>query len=356
MIKKQFISGLFGLLALHALVQGETYSNDSCCEPPLLPVEPVLCDQIPAIFPYPASVHFDCGRDMYVTGDFIYWTAYSDAAEIGFRNTIDGGTRLLNIKDHYRPGFKVGCGIEIADMIVDVQYIRWHHSYKTNYSSADGESITPFSFSDQVLGIAFIPGYAQLTSQWTYHFDQVLLTFQKPIYIGYRFVLIAGIGVIGDWVKEDTLINGINEVFGPAPGVNGFVKGNFKRWTVGPALLLHSKVLLPCGFRVISNLDLNFCAAQWKGKAQLSFPPVNPANPFANSIEKYKHPVDYWKAGAATQLGLAWESYLCDNYHVYLGLTYDVIATWSLAVSSFDHVIRFDPSLHGLTVEARFDF
>lgn len=354
MIKKQFIAGLLSLIALQTLVQGE---DDTCCDPPLYPIEPATCDQIPAIFPYPASVRFECKTDIYVSADFIYWRAYSNAPELGFLNKADGGTRQLNLKEHYRPGFEVGAGIDLGDLVADIKYIRWHHSYKTRYTAGLGESITPWSFSDQVVGIVFIPGYARLDSQWKYHFDQLLFTLQRPIYIGTNLVLAAGVGVIADWVKEDTLIQGINEVFGPAPGVNGFVKGNFTRWTVGPAAVLYTKALLPCGFRLIGNLELNLTYAEWKGKAQLAFPPVNPANPFANSIEKYAHPVDYWKAGAATQLGIGWESYLwCDSIHVYLGATYDVIATWSLGVPAFDHVLRFDPSLHGWTLEGRFDF
>ncbi|MBS0629854.1 MAG: hypothetical protein JSS30_06485 [Verrucomicrobia bacterium] len=352
MKNRKFISALFTLVAIQALVQAE-----ECCEPGLVAGEPVLCDQIPPIFPYSASVDLDCKRDMYVTGDFIYWTAYSNAAQVGIRNTATGGSRLLYLKDGYRPGFKVGFGIELDELVVEAQYIWWHHRYKTNFSAGPGESITPFTFSAQVLGIAILPGFAQLRTEWRYHFDQLLLSFQRAIYLGSRLSLNGMIGVIADWVKEDTLNLGVNEIVGPAPGVNGFVQGNYKRWSVGPTVGLRAKVLLPCSFRVIGNLDLNIAYLEWKGSGTLSFPPFNPANPFANSTERYKHPVDYWKAGAASQLGLAWERYLCCNaFHVYLGLTYDYITTWSAAVAAFDHIIRFDPVLHGLTLEARFDF
>lgn len=355
MINKQLI--LVNLFAIQAVLHADSSTDDSCCVPDLLPGEPVLCDQIPAVFPYPASLELDCKRDMYVTGDFLYWTAYSDAPWLGILNTPTGGSRMLIIKDGYRPGFKVALGMEIDELVFEAQYIWWHHSYKTNYSAGPGESITPFSFSAQVLGIAILPGFQQLRTVWKYHFDQILLSFQHAIYLGSRLSLNGMVGVIGDWVKEDTLNQAINEVAGAAPGNNGFVEGKYKRWSVGPAIGVRAKALLPCGFRVIGNLDLNICYLEWKGFGTLSFPPVNPGNPFANSTEKYKHPIDYWKVGAASQLGLAWESYLCCNsYHVYFGLTYDYITTYSAAVAAFDHIIRFDPVLHGLTLEARFDF
>lgn len=356
MIKKQIIRGLFSLVAVQSFVQADTFS-DGCCEMEIIPPEPILCEEIPAIYPYPASVLVNCSWDIYVTGDFIYWKAYSNGAEVGIRNTANGGSRLLYLKDHFRPGFKVGLGVDVGPLVLDLQYVRWHHSYKTNYTAGPGESITPFSFSAQVVGIAGLPGFAQLRSKWTYNFDQILFTGQRSFYVGNRTVINAMLGVLADWVKEDTFINGINQVAGPAPGSQGSVIGLFKRWAIGPMIGLHSKFLLPWGLRLLGDIDASLMYLEWKGKSTLSFPPFNPANPFANSTEKYKHPIDYWRAGAATALGVGWESYLgCGQYHVNFAVKYDLIASWSMGIPALDHVLRFDPTLHGWTFEGRFDF
>lgn len=352
MIKKQLICGLFSLAAMQSFLQA-----DECCEPAVIAGEPILCDEIPAIYPYPASVLLDCGWDFYVTGDFIYWKAYSNAAEIGIRNIANNGSRLLYIKDHYRPGFKVGLGVDLGALVLDAQYIRWHHSYKTNYSANPGESITPVSFTAQVVGIAALPGFQELRSKWKFHFDQILVTVQRPVYVGTNLVANIAVGVIADWVEEDTFINGINEVDGLNPGGPGSVIGLFKRWGVGPVLGLRSMALLPCGFRFIGNVDVHLAYLEWKGHTTLAFPPFNPLNAFINSTERYKKPVDYWRAGSSNAIGLGWESYLaCQQYHVYLAVTYDLIATWSMGIPANDHVLRFDPTLHGWTLEARFDF
>ena len=174
MIKKQVIGALFSLVTMQSLVQADAYYQTE-----VVPGEPIECGQLPAIYPQPASVLLDDKWDTYVTGDFIYWTSSTFASCVGMKNTESGGTRFLYVKDHYRPGFKVAAGVDTGVVVLDAQYIRWHHSYTTNYSSKPGDSITPYAFSEY-LGFVAIPDFTQIKTKAKTHFDQLYLTMQRP--------------------------------------------------------------------------------------------------------------------------------------------------------------------------------
>lgn len=357
MKKRNFFYGIFGLVALHTAAFADGYSDGSC-QPEMIPGDPVICGQFGPIYPQDASVDLACScldLDMYVTADFIYWSTYTFTSIVGFKNTATGGTEELNVKDHYRPGFKLGAGIETCLVNLDLQYIWWHHVQKTNYTAGANESILPVTFSE-FLGLLVAPNYSQLRSKWTTHLDQLYFTAQRPFYLGTRLTATAVVGILAQWLKHRTLIDCINEVNGPAPGINGFVDSKHNYWTVGPATGIRGKILFDYGFRFLANFDLALVYQYYtKGISTLSFPPVNPANPFANSTEKWKfhkrfRAVTYWG------LGLGWESYLCCNrYHANFSLLYEIITNTSNS-SNWDHILLSDTYFHGWTLEARFDF
>lgn len=353
MIKKQLIGGLFSFIALHSLLQADGLPEE-CCQPEILPGEPMVCGQLPAIYPQSASIDLGNCTDIYVTGDFIYWTGYMWASAVGFKNTATGGTEALYLKDHYRPGFKVGVGFDASVVILDAQYIRWHHTYTTNHSANAGESLTPFVFTE-FLGLVLPTDYSQLRSKWKIDFDQFYFTMQRPFYVGTRLIVNASVGVMAQWFTQNILINCINAVDGLAPGNNGTVDSKHSNWAAGPAVGIRTKALLWKGFTFIGNFDLALCYQRWtKASDTLSFPPVNPANPFANSTEEYK--ASRTKTIGESSLGLGWESYLaCQKYHVNIAVLYDLILTLANTVNLEPTPIT-DTYLHGLTLEARFDF
>lgn len=353
MIKKQIIGGLFSLIALQSLLQADE-GYEECCRPEIIQGEAMVCGQLPSIYPQSASINLGNCADIYVTADFTYWAAYFWTAAVGFRNTVDGRTGLLYMKDHYRPGFKVAVGYDACCVVLDAQYIRWHHTYKTNYSANAGESLTPFVFSE-FLGQVLPPNYSQLRSKWKYDFDQFYFTMQRPYYNGTWLVLDAVVGVMAQWFTQNIFINCVNEVDGLAPGNNGFVASKHSNWAVGPAAGLRAKTLLCGGLTALGNFDLALCYQRWtKVSNTLSFPPVNPGNPIANSEQKYK--ATRTKAVFTAALGLGWESYLaCQQYHLNISVLYDMIATLGNTLN-LENVLLTDSYLHGWTLEARFDF
>jgi len=354
MKKRNFFYGIFGLVALHATAFADGYS-DGCCVPEIIPGEPV-CGQFGPIYPQDASVDLEGScTDMYITADLIYWSTYTFNSVVGFKNRADGRTEELMLKDHYQPGFKLGVGVETCLVNLDLQYVRWHHVQKTNYSAGANESLLPQTFSG-FLGLVAVPNYSQLRSRWTTHFDQLYFTMQRPFYLGTRVVTTAAVGLIGQWFKHKTVIDCISEVDGLAPGINGFVEGIHHYWTIGPATGIRGKVLFDYGLRFLANFDLALVYQYYtKGQDTLSFPPVNPFNPFANSVEKYKFHKRF-RAITMWGLGLGWESYLCCNrYHANVSVLYEINTNTSNA-TNFEHFLLSDTYLHGWTVEARFDF
>ena len=342
-----------GIFALQSLLQADEVGGE-CCQPEIITGEPMVCGQLPSIYPQSASIDLGNCIDVYITGDFTYWAAYFWSAAVGFRNTADGRTGMLYMKDHYRPGFKVGVGIDASWVVLDAQYIWWHHTYHTNYSANVGESLTPFVFSE-FLGWLLPPNYSQLRSKWKYDFDQFYFTMQRPFYSGTRLILDAVVGVMAQWFKQDILIDCINEVDGAAPGVNGFINSKHSNWALGPSAGLRAKAFLYGGVTALGNFDLALCYQRWtKASDTLSFPPVNPFNPLANSTQEYK--ASRSKAVFTAALGLGWESYLaCQQYHLNISVLYDMIATLGNTVN-LENVLMTDSYLHGWTLEARFDF
>ncbi len=355
MKKRNFFYGIFGLVALHTAAFADG-NSDGCCGPEIIPGEPMICDQLSPIYPQDASVALaNSCTDMYITADLIYWSTYTFTSRVGFKNTANGGTEELNLKDHYQPGFKVAVGLETCLVNLDLQYLWWHHIQKTNYRAGAGESLFPNTFS-VFLGLLAEPNYAQLRSRWTTHFDQLYFTMQRPIYLGTRVVATPVVGLLAQWIKQKTVIDCISEIGGLAPGINGFVDSTHNYWNLGPAAGIRGKVLFDCGFRFLANFDLGVCYQYYtKGISTVSFPPVNPFNPFANSTEKYRFHKRF-KAVTLWGLGLGWESYLCcDRYHANISVLYEIITNTSNS-QNWDHFLVSDTYFHGWTLEARFDF
>ncbi|MBS0630188.1 MAG: hypothetical protein JSS30_08225 [Verrucomicrobia bacterium] len=353
MKKKQIICGIFGLIALHTTSYADQ-SDVGCCQPEMIAGDPVVCGQFGPIYPQEADIATACScMDMYVTADLIYWSSYTFSSVVGFRNTINGGTEELMQRDSYKPGFKVAVGADIGMVILDLQYIWWHHQYKSNYSAGAGESVFPFTAS-QFLGLVAIPNFAQLRSTWKTHYDQLYFTMQKPVYVGTNLIVNATVGVLTQWFKQETVINGIGQI--GAPGINGFVSGNHRYWSIGPAVGIKGKLLFCWGLSLLGNFDLALSYQHFtKGFDVLSFPPVNPLNPFANSTETYKFSKRF-KGVGMTAAGIGWESYFCCNrYHANVALFYDMITNLGNTVN-FEHFLITDVYFHGWTLEARFDF
>lgn len=353
MIKKQLIGGLLSLIALHSHLPADELSEE-CCQPDIIPGEPMVCGQLPSIYPQSASIDLGTCADIYLTADFIYWSTFHYGAIVGTRNTANGGTGLLYFKDHYHPGLKVGIGFDAGVVVLDAQYIRWHHIDKTNYSASPGQSLTPFALTE-FFGLLLPPNYSQLRSKWKNNFDQFYFTMQKPLYLGTRLIATATIGVIAQWFTQNVFIDCIDEVDGLAPGSRGNVNSKHSNWSIGPAAGIRAKTLLGGGFTFLGNFDLALCYQRWtKGSDTLNFPPINPNNPLANSTEKYK--ISRTKAIGLSSLGLGWESYLaCERYHLNLSVLYDIMTALG-NTPNLEHTIIGDTYLHGWTLEARFDF
>lgn len=353
MIEKKFVRGLFTILALQSQLQADEFSEE-CCQPAVVIGEPVICDELVPIIPQSASIELCNCTDIYFTADFIYWTTFHYGSFVGAKNTADGGNATLYLKDKYKPGLKVGAGVDIGVVVLDAQYVRWHNIYKTNYSANPGESLTPFVLT-QFFGLVFPPDYMQLRSKWTTHFDQLYFTMQKPLYIGTRLIVNASVGLLADWYTQSLFIDCIDEVGGLAPGSRGSINSKHSYWALGPAVGIRTKTILWGGFRLLGNFDLSLCYARWtKACDTLAFPPINPNNPNANSTETYK--ASRFNSTGLSSLGLGWESYLaCQRYHLNLSLLYDLITVLG-NTPNLEYTIIGDVNFHGLTVEARFDF
>lgn len=358
MLKNRYFLLLASLSSL-AYANGEM---EQCCDP-LIPPEPIESCQIPVGYFYPAQYTLsDCGMDISLSGEFIYWELNRDSsANIGTKTAIaDNGNTLIQTplinQQGYRPGFKIAAGMGVPGCDawnVNVEYTWFHHTSTKNFSASENGFIQPQLLSGFFdLRYVFFAGNA-LKSVIKFDLDFIQGTLGRTFYLSERLIVNAGSGLKAWWSS----LNSDLTYFGFNGGPSLTERSKSGLWGIGPYISAQIKGLLWCGTYLYGK------AGVWvpytrhnKLKADTNFPPS--FFPFPNNQNfKLKHFVYTTQLFYEGGVGLGWGTYLCDcDYHVDFLIGYDMMTNYIKAILVPLADFHYEFYYQGLSVKAQFDF
>lgn len=342
-MKKYIAPGL--LFTLISTASSLIHAED-CCLPQYTPGEPLCPDQSCAVYSAYAGTELNCGWDVFGFGEFLYWSPVRETALVALTfegNPLGNTQRELAHKFGYRPAFRVGLGMVLHnfdDWIFNIDYFRYHHSFKKTFSVVLPNQIT------STVGLLNAPIYSSLQDKSQFHYDIVGVSIQRPNYLGQNVILSPFLGF--KWLKRDDKMS--QELRRSGTNLTDRQESTLSYSSIGIGAGFDGYWLLCYGLYLIGKADV---AILYPYDRKKNVQTVTAVEGITNVNVHLKHVDIYGKGG----MGVGWGSYFCCNrYHVDLSASYDFMAeVLKLAATSG---MFFEPSnlLMGLTIHAQFDF
>ena len=187
--------------------------------------------------------------NMYVMGDFLYWTTENNGWLGYYKSSTNGGDMIGSFHNRdfdWSPGFRIGVAAKTPlDWDVLLNYTRYHHT------STDIESGYLF-MSFTAIPIGYVQTNLKVKS------DIVDLEFGRPFHVGQTLSLKSHIGLRGGWIKEIGE-NTARDDLSPAPGSYTtpiFVHFQDKFYLIGPRAGIETDLIFSktYGFSLYGNL------------------------------------------------------------------------------------------------------
>lgn len=356
MIKKTFLI-LSASLPLLVSAEEVTSSNDCCC---LLPPEPVDSCQLPAGIFYPAQYPLrNCGVNISIAGEFIYWEVNSDSLEqIGTRITgtfAPGTVTSLDSLAHYqgyRPGFKVAAGIGLPcfdNWDIDLEYTWFNHETSKTFDASTNQ----FIVSKFIPHIYYVAS-SVLKSERRFNFNFLSGVIGKSFYMSQRLLVKASCGLKGWWAQEKQDLR-----FSALTGAIGTQSIDLRLWGIGPYVIADLKALLWCGTYIEGKAGIwTTYTRQHKFHGKTNFPPV-PGLGFPGFIDDETQAGKLWVVRLFYSGGVAlgWGTYFCDcGYHADFSVGWDIMTNYvgPYAINVGNYLKAF--YYQGFSVRAQLDF
>ncbi len=358
MLKNRYFLLLASLSSL-AYASGEM---EQCCDP-LIPPEPIESCQVPVGYFYPAQYTFgDCGLDISLSGEFIYWELNRDSHNsLGTKTVVaNNGNTVQSPLAHqlgYRPGFKVAAGMGIPGCDawkVDVEYTWFHHTSTKHFRALEnGSSVRPGFFSVLMdLRYLFFNG-SVLKSVLKFDLDFIQGTLGRTFYLSERMIVNASSGLKSWWSS----INSNLTFFGFNGGPSLTERSKSDLWGIGPYITAQIKGLLWCGTFLYGKVGVWIpYTRHTKLRVDTNFPPS--FLPFPNNQEvklnRYVYTTQIFYEGG---VGIGWGTYLCEcDYHIDFLIGYDMMTNYIIDIYLPVGDSHNEFYYQGLTVKAQFDF
>lgn len=339
---------------------------DECCEPDdCCPYyggqgDPMNPCAWPAGYGQYGGIEVDgcMGVDLFVEGDFIYWSPNlrfrGDIFK--FKNNASNDILIFDEVGGYRPGFKVGLGMTLPcwdDWTFEAVYTRYHHGFTHTFNASGTETLAPFSIP--LLALSF----TSIRANHTFHYDNVRLIVKRANYLSPCIILepmFALRGFVHEIKINQTLTLTPNLIVPGTPGLC-FQNAKFRTWCADICAGGYGYALLPWGFRVVfeGEIGLGYFRATSNNSTVFNNSAVVIVTPEIHQTY-LRHP--WWLAVTGTAGGgLSWGSYFCcQKYHFDLKLLYEMETIWGPFQSENAIFFLEGTQYRGLTVHAQFDF
>lgn len=313
------------------------------------------------------------GADVFVTADFIYWTAHED--HLGFASTsgsITNSTSLHVPKGttfhpdwEFRPGFKVGLGMLFDhdgwDIYANYTWIRFNdidrHVHAKNSSILLNDNIWFVNQTDS--GATFSNQTA--SGKWKLHFNVIDLELGRNFFVSRYLHLRPHFGFKGTWQEQemDVTFSGTGTPSGGGSVFNAFRKSENKmdNWGIGLRAGLDSAWHFTKSFSLVGQAAVSALWEQFEVNRKDFIHNLN-ANTFSSKVN-YDDNFHTIKPVLELYLGLRWESwYCCDAYHFSAEAGWEE-QFWGDQNQFIQEAVETrlgDLIFQGLTVKVRFDF
>ena len=268
-------------------------------------------------------------NNVYISGEFLYWTAYEDALYYADKINQDDQAnptihKIIEPTYTWRPAFSVGLGTYLNHDQWNLE-ANWTYFHTRLVNKV--KALTPPSGSllttnlipvaaDQTLAI-----YNDLISDWELNFNTIDFDLSRPYYLSSRFAITPGGGIKAAWINQDMHYSGsadASQNTGNAQAVNTFVENDFTG--VGPKFFGELSWYFVRSFKVMGRLGGALLYGKFKTKR------LDATNSVSNTLDLVLLD-DTMKIRPMAQalLGVAWESPLGKNkqYFLEFAITYE---------------------------------
>ncbi len=325
----------------------------------------IKAGQLPGGYNQSATFMCDNGWDVFVTADYIWWDWVQDTnMSLGYTGingtTLSVATNPSLMVPSYASGFQVGMGFNMKGMD-DWNFYAEYTWYK---NSGDNSASSDLAVTSPAIDID-----ASASASSTIHYNNADFLLQRPFYFGKKLTSNFYAGLKALWINNRYNVSGsgtfdvLDDIFTTTRAGSFSATEKVTSWALGPKFGLDTNWLLGYGIKILTNISTSVLYTRYTSSASatvdaeldvLSTPVDLSASP-SGGISNYGtlRPV------LETYLGLGWGSYFCDNdFRFDLSVGYDFNVHWNY-VTRLTDMGTSNPGnlyLHGLNVQARFDF
>lgn len=325
----------------------------------------------PAITPgynAPSRIEVDRSYDLFTTASFIYWQPVQENMELGIvANTTDptelGSGNYVDLGALYRPGFKVGFG-------VDFDYDKWDMSVEYTWFRAKEHAAVNLDPSNTAIYLIptwqnplFLnPKYSSGSESWKLRMDLFDWDLGRSCYIGQKFCVRPSIGVRAAIINQTLNVDYINtNVTFSSLFPSTYINQTSRSWGVGPRFGLASDWNLGAGCRLYGDGKCDILFTQYDLQASQSSDETTPS-----LWTTTQNNLNYLRTHFDLKLGFGWGTYFANNkWHIDLAADYgfqvfcnqnmfrNVLSTEILEKSIVPNGNLY---IQGLTATVRLDF
>ena len=291
------------------------------------------------------------GCGVYLTGDYLYWTAREDNLSFaisGLQVTPSSSTgkgHKYSPRFKYTSGFKGGIGFDFGhdkwDMYMNYTWLNPHHNHKTVHSSKDSILV------NNIIALTSLESLQSARASWSLNFNVIDWELGRNFYISKFLSLRPFFGLKGTWQKQSLDVD--YDVIGSS-NIESANTNDF--WGVGPMGGVDTTWHLPGTWSLFADVGISslWGAFTVKRKDTISDPKIA-----IYHVEDVIHTV---KPVLEMQLGIRKEEWFCaDRYHFSLQVGWEQ-QVW-FDQNQFDFCLQNrqgNLTTQGVTAKARFDF
>ena len=293
------------------------------------------------------------GYGIFITGDYIYWTAHEDNlafATTGVRNDTGGPSkkgRKYTPRFKYDSGLKVGVGFNFGhdkwDMYIDYTWFNPHHSHKRVYENA-GSPLTntiPLALQKAYMGLY------SASAAWSLNFNVFDWELGRNFYVSKFLSMRPFFGLKGTWQKQSMHVD---YSFRGQGGVRSQNQNNFSG--IGPRAGVDTAWHFPGTWSFFA--DLAFSAIWGAFYIEREDYLLSSGKNSINEVESFHSTKPVMELG----IGIRKEEWFHhDRYHFSLQVGWETQIWYSQNQFSFNpNASSGDLNIQGVTVKGRFDF
>lgn len=318
------------------------------------------------------------GADVFVTADFIYWTARQDNLAFAYTGVdpsvsdavaspVDSRGTTYTAPRKYEPGFKVGLGLNLGhdgwDVFLEYTWFRSNNTDTATAGSLPYQRLVPASVAIPSALDFEILTVTNGTGSWRFRFNNFDLELGRNFYVSQYLTLRPHIGLKGNWINQyfdesgsgvwvgDTPLNNLGYGYGSVSSAT--INRSQKWWGVGIRSGIDTAWYFDKNWSIFGDFALSGLWGRFNvsGKATIDgtygTPEIQQFVPVWTGANY--HTVKYV---GEFQLGLRFDYWFSDDdYHFGLSAAWEV-QSWI----NHNQMTFTDLGLQGLTIKARFDF